>query len=129
MLDPTCSNNAYCLGRLFAVLEKLQGESIGNVNATITDRFYGAASATPAAVFASLIRKSQHHLTKLKASFSASYSKRIQEILNLLEPQSAFPSTFRLEEQGLFALGYYHQKAALYTPKDKPEDDVPADSE
>lgn len=117
MLDPTCSNNAYCLGRLFAVLEKLQGESIGSVNATITDRFYGAASATPAAVFASLIRKSQHHLAKLKGSYSASYSRRIQEILNLLDPQTAFPTTFRLEEQGLFALGYYHQKSALYTKK------------
>ena len=124
MLDPTCSNNAYCLGRLFAVLEKLQGDSIGNVNATITDRFYGAASATPAAVFASLIRKSVHHLTKLKGGFSANYSKRIQEILNLLEPDTAFPTTFRLEEQGLFALGYYHQKSALYTKKS--EDETPA---
>lgn len=129
MLDPSCSNNAYCLGRLFAVLEKLQGESIGNVNATITDRFYGSASATPAAVFASLIRKSQHHLAKLKGSFSASYSRRIQEILNLLEPETAFPTTFRLEEQGLFALGYYHQKAALYTPKEKTEDEAVAASE
>jgi CRISPR-associated protein Csd1 len=127
MLDPTCSNNAYCLGRLFAVLEKLQGEAIGNTNSTITDRFYGAASATPAAVFASLIRKSQHHLAKLKAGFSASYSKRIQEILNLLEPSTAFPTTFRLEEQGLFALGYYHQKSALYT-KDKPEVEAPAEA-
>ena len=118
MLDPTCPNNAYCLGRLFAVLEKLQGESIGNVNATITDRFYGAASATPAAVFASLIRKSQHHLAKIKGSF---YSKRIQDILNLLEPKSAFPATLRLEEQGLFALGYYHQKADLWTKKSPDE--------
>ena len=62
VLDPNCANNGYCLGRLFAVLEKLQGEAIGNPGATITDRFYGSASATPVAVFGTLMRKAQHHL-------------------------------------------------------------------
>ena len=65
MLDPSYPNNAYCLGRLFAVLEKLQADAIGSPGSTITDRFYGAASATPAAVFASLLRKAQHHIAKL----------------------------------------------------------------
>jgi CRISPR-associated protein Csd1 len=122
MLDPNCKNNAYCLGRLFAVLEKLQGEAINNPGATITDRFYGSASATPAAVFATLLRKAQHHLAKLDGPY---YAILIQQILDLLEPDNAFPSTLALEEQGLFALGYYHQKASLWRGKEKTVDVAP----
>lgn len=117
MLDPACGNNAYCLGRLFAVLEKLQGDAIGNPGATIVDRFYGAASANPATVFAPLLRKAQHHQAKLDGAY---YPRLIQEILGLL-PAEPFPSTLNLEEQGLFALGYYHQKAELWRPKPKPQ--------
>jgi CRISPR-associated protein Csd1 len=117
MLDPDCTNNAYCLGRLLAVLEKLQGDAIGNPGASIVDRFYGAASATPAAVFAPLLRKAQHHQAKLDGAY---YPRLIQEVLDLL-PAEAFPSTLNLEEQGLFALGYYHQKADLWRAKPKPQ--------
>lgn len=117
MLDPECTNTAYCLGRLFAVLEKLQGDAIGNPGASIADRFYGAASATPAVVFAPLLRKAQHHLAKLEGAY---YPRLIQEILDRL-PAEAFPSTLSLEEQGLFALGYYHQVADLWRPKTAPE--------
>ncbi|MDG3002828.1 type I-C CRISPR-associated protein Cas8c/Csd1 [Paludisphaera mucosa] len=117
MLDPECNNNAYCLGRLLAVLEKLQGDAIGTSGASIVDRFYGAASATPAVVFATLLRKAQHHQAKLAGAF---YPRLIQEILDLL-PAEAFPSTLTLEEQGLFALGYYHEKADLWRSKPKPE--------
>jgi CRISPR-associated protein Csd1 len=119
MLDPTCDNNAYCLGRLFAVLEKRQGEAIGNPGATITDRFYGAASATPVVVFGQLLRKAQHHLAKMNGPF---YSMKIQEILNRLQPRDAFPPTLSLEEQGLFALGFYHQKADLWKGKESAPD-------
>lgn len=130
MLDPSCKNNAYCLGRLFAVLEKLQADAIGSPGSTITDRFYGAASATPAAVFASLLRKAQHHTAKLGGVF---YPKMIQEILDLLEPGNAFPTTLGLEEQGLFALGFYHQKASLWRGKEKgklgPEGEAEAPSD
>jgi CRISPR-associated protein Csd1 len=122
MLDETCDNNAYCLGRLFAVLEKLQGEAIGNPGATITDRFYGAASATPVVVFGQLLRKAQHHLAKVEGHF---YSKKVQEILGLLSPHKPFPPTLSLEEQGLFAVGYYHQKADLWKPRDKTETPAP----
>jgi CRISPR-associated protein Csd1 len=118
VLDPTCDNNGYCLGRLFAVLEKLQGEAIGSPGATITDRFYGSASATPVAVFGTLIRKAQHHLAKVQGPF---YAMKLQEVLGLLRPVDAFPSSLSLEQQGLFALGYYHQKADLWKAKDKPE--------
>jgi len=118
VLDPGCTNDAYCLGRLFAVLEKLQGDAIGNPGASIADRFYGAASATPASVFAPLLRKAQHHLAKLEGAY---YPRLIQEILDLL-PAEPFPTTMALEEQGLFALGYYHQKADLWRPKPKTQD-------
>jgi len=114
MLDPNCRDNAYCLGRLFAVLEKLQADAICNTNATIADRYYGAASATPVAVFGTLIRKAQHHLGKTEGPF---YQKTIQGIVGLLEPTNAFPKTLSLEKQGLFALGYYHQRADLWTSK------------
>ncbi len=126
MLDPECTNNAYCLGRLFAVLEKLQGDAIGNPGATITDRFYGAASATPATVFAPLLRKAQHHLASLRKAqhrFAKRYPRLIRMIFDLL-PAEPFPSTLTLEEQGLFALGFYHQKADLWRKKSKPGDIV-----
>ncbi len=118
VLDPECTNNAYCLGRLFAVLEKLQGDAIGNPGASIADRFYGAASATPAAVFAPLLRKAMHHQAKLDGPY---YPRLIQEILGLL-PAEAFPTTMTLEEQGLFALGYYHQRADLWRARPRPQD-------
>jgi CRISPR-associated protein Csd1 len=116
VLDPSCRNNAYCLGQLFAVLEKLQGEAINSPNATIADRYYGAASATPAAVFGTLLRKAQHHLSKMSGPF---YAQKIQEILGLLDPENAFPGTLGLAEQGLYALGYYHQRADLWKQKEK----------
>lgn len=115
VLDESCPNNAYCLGRLFAVLEKLQGEAIGKINASIADRFYGAASATPAAVFATLLRKAQAHLRKMSGSF---YDQKIQAVMQLLNPTDAFPTSLSLPEQGLFALGYYHQRADLWKGKD-----------
>jgi len=118
VLDPECRAPAYGLGRLFAVLEKLQADAIGDPGASIADRFYGAASATPAAVFATLLRKAQHHQAKLDGAF---YPRLLQEILDLL-PAEPFPSTLTLEEQGLFALGYYHQKAELWRKKAKSED-------
>ncbi|WP_337175620.1 type I-C CRISPR-associated protein Cas8c/Csd1 [Paludisphaera sp.] len=117
VLDPECRTPAYGLGRLFAVLEKLQADAIGDPGASIADRFYGAASATPAAVFATLLRKAQHHQAKLDGAY---YPRLIQEVLDLL-PAEPFPSILTLEEQGLFALGYYHQKAELWRKKAKPE--------
>jgi CRISPR-associated protein Csd1 len=122
MLDPSCASPAYCLGRLFAILEKLQGDAIGSPGASITDRFYGAASATPAAVFGTLLRKAQHHLAKVDGPY---YAIQLQQVLDLLSPSNAFPKTLSLEEQGLFALGYYHQRAELWKRKPKADADQP----
>jgi CRISPR-associated protein Csd1 len=126
MLDESCTSPGYCLGRLFAVLEKLQADAIGKPNASIADRFYGSASATPAAVFATLLRKAQHHLSKDQCRH---HGAKIEAILKLLDPATAFPPTLGLEEQGLFALGYYHQRADLWKKKDPAagtEEPVPA---
>ncbi|MCX7719635.1 MAG: type I-C CRISPR-associated protein Cas8c/Csd1, partial [Candidatus Sumerlaeaceae bacterium] len=104
---------AYVLGRLFAVLEKAQIEAIGrDINATIKDRYFTSACASPASVFPVLLRLSQHHLAK--AEYGGALERQIQELLGLLDAQP-FPQRLTLDEQGIFVLGYYHQRAAFYT--------------
>lgn len=115
MLDEDCKTPAYRLGRLFAVLEKVQKDAT-NANTTIRDRYYGAASATPVVVFPQLLRKAPHHLAKLDSA--TYYEKLLQSICAALQPPQPFPTTLTLEEQGLFAIGYYHQVQALYTKRD-----------
>ena len=119
-LDPNRPEVAYQLGRLFAVLEKTQEDSVqGSLNATIKDRFFSAASATPAVVFPRLIRMSQHHIGKLeKAAYRVSAEKRMQEIFSQIEK---FPSHLDMQQQGLFAIGYYHQRQDFFTKKPAPE--------
>lgn len=106
---------AYVLGRLFAVLEKVQQEAIPNANATIKDRYFTSACATPASVFPVLLRLSQHHISKAEYGYVS--DRRIQDILNLLDiEKNPIPAHLSLDEQGLFVLGYYHQRAAFYVP-------------
>jgi len=112
-LNESYTHPAYVLGRLFAWLEKAQTEAIGKeVNATIKDRYFTSACAAPASVFPVLLRLSQHHLAK--AEYGGHLERKIQELLNLLDA-GPFPSRLTLEEQGIFVLGYYHQRAAFYT--------------
>ncbi|MCD6393626.1 MAG: type I-C CRISPR-associated protein Cas8c/Csd1, partial [Planctomycetes bacterium] len=84
------------------------------INATIKDRFFGAASATPKVVFPQLIRLSQHHIEK--AEYGRLYDKRIEEILCDV---TEFPAHLSLDEQSLFILGYYHQRQDFFSKKDK----------
>ncbi len=117
MLDESCPTPAYRLGRLFALLEKIQEDAI-DANATIRDRYYGAASATPVVVFPQLMRKLPHHLAKLdRATW---FEQIIEQIVDGLQPPTPFPHVLNLEEQGLFAVGYYHQRQALFTKREKP---------
>lgn len=118
MLDEKCETHGYVLGRLFAVLEKVQEDAIG-AKASIRDRFYGAASATPVVVFPQLTRKLPHHLGKLPDGAVTFFEKLIQQIMGGLRPPQPFPRTLSLEEQGLFAVGYYHQRQALFTKREK----------
>lgn len=115
-LDPNNKDRAYLLGRLFAVLERAQAEAIKKPNATIRDRFYGSASATPCAVFPVLLRLAQHHVAK------ADYGDfRDREIAAILNDVQEFPKRLGLVEQGQFALGYYHQRQHRTTNKPQEE--------
>lgn len=112
---------AYRLGRLFATLERIQEQAQPGINATIRDRYYGAASTTPVAVFTTLLRLKNAHLKKLSDSFTGYFEKLISEILAPLDPVNGFPRQLSLPEQGQFALGYYHQRQAFFTKKTAPE--------
>ncbi len=115
-LDPDRTEPAYHLGRLFAELEKTQEDAQPGINATIKDRYFGSASATPGSVFPRLIRLCQHHLGKLEKGSQTYHEKRIQAIMDRLDD---FPSHLGLRDQGLFAIGYYHQRQDLFTKKSK----------
>jgi len=111
-LDVERTDVAYRLGRMFAVLEKTQADALGgDVNATVRDRFYASASATPRTVFPRLMRTYQHHLAKLSTGQKINREKLVQEIF---DPLDGFPARFDLSDQGLFAIGYYHQTRAFY---------------
>ena len=103
-LDMTNANPAYLCGRLLAVLEDIQRAAIPGAKATIVDRFFGTASSAPASVFGRLMRGAQPHLSKLERDNHGAYM-RLQRSLE------SITRTLTLEEQGLFSLGYYHQRA------------------
>jgi CRISPR-associated protein Csd1 len=105
-LDRTNSNIAYRLGRLFAVLERVQEAAVPGVGTTIRERFYGAASTTPVTVFAQLMKLKNHHLAKLDRGLAIYYERLLGEIVDGI---AAFPSHLTLADQGGFAIGYYHQ--------------------
>ncbi len=123
MLDETNAQPAYLLGRLFAVLEGLQAAAQPGINATIGDRYYGAASTAPVTAFPRLIGLSRHHLGKLrrdKPGVAINLDRSMTAVLGHF-PAQRFPSVFSMEEQGLFAIGYYHQRQALFTKHTKEE--------
>jgi CRISPR-associated protein Csd1 len=104
---------AYLLGRLFAVLEKAQQEAIGDMNASIKDRYFTSACASPKTVFPTLLRLSQHWISKAEYGYAS--DKRIEKIMNLLDIENTpFASHLTLDEQGIFVLGYYHQRTAFF---------------
>jgi CRISPR-associated protein Csd1 len=115
-LNEKATQPAYLLGRLFAVLENVQQEAIGDVNASIKDRYFTSACASPASIFPVLLRLSQHHIPNAKHGRSS--DRRIEEILNLLDVEkNPIPAHLTLDEQGVFILGYYHQRADFYVPR------------
>jgi CRISPR-associated protein Csd1 len=120
-LDASNTDRAYLLGRLFAAIEKLQIVAAGrgkDLNATIRDRYYGSASTTPAAAFGSLLKLSMHHASKTRDNGLGVLAERAKsEVMEKL-PAERFPRTLGLDEQGLFAVGYYHQRAELFRPRE-----------
>jgi CRISPR-associated protein Csd1 len=122
-LDPDNPSAAYQLGRLFAVLEAAQYAALGRVNASIADRFYGAASATPARVFGPLLRGARTHIADAQRRNQGFWiTPRLEQIVGRLPAE--LPRTMRLEDQGRFAIGYYHERAfrpATPTPEAEQE--------
>lgn len=112
-------SKAYVTGRLFAVLEKIQQDAIGSEQ-TIASKYFGAASTTPKAIMGLLIRNAQYHLTKLRSE-NRGWAIRVDEKLGLILEKITddFPTTLKLTEQAEFALGYYHEKQQLWSPKKK----------
>ncbi len=114
-LDANQTSVGYQLGRLFAVLEKIQEEANRGINATIRERFYGAACATPVTVFANLLRLKNHHLAKIENKGRVvNFERLLGEIMSHL---SDFPAHLNLHQQGLFSIGYYHQRQTFFTAK------------
>ncbi len=102
---------AYQCGRLLAVIEEIQRAALPGVNTTVVDRFYGTASSAPMSVFPRLLRGARPHLARLERDQHGTWSvleRRLEEVQTRL---TAFPRVLTLEDQGLFALGYYHQRA------------------
>ncbi len=112
--DPDNKSEAYQLGRLFYVLEAAQRAALGRVNASIADRYYGAASSTPARVFGPLLRGLRNHVSDArKRNFGGWIEPRVAEIMSHLPPD--LPKTLSLEDQGRFAVGYYHERGTRPT--------------
>jgi len=119
-LTPTYQGIAYQLGRLMAVYAAIQTDALGSdLGAGVLQRYYASASASPALVIGKLAQLSQHHLSKLSNGGSVGktvrYSKLLQEIYSNIH--QTVPTTLSLMQQSEFALGYYHQRAALFAPK------------
>lgn len=114
-LDPGNTNIGYSLGRLFAALEKIQEEANPGINATIRDRFYGSASSTPVAAFPYLMKLKNHHLSKLENRGRAVNLEKI--IGDIMDGITDFPANLSLQDQGRFAIGYYHQRQDFFTKK------------
>jgi CRISPR-associated protein Csd1 len=114
-LDLENPDPAYRLGRLFAVLERAQEWASPGLNATIRDRYYGAASTTPLAVFPRLLALKNHHVAKIDGTGRRIWVERT--IGEITDGIAAIPAHLALPAQGAFAIGYYHQRQSFFTPK------------
>ncbi len=119
MLDDKNTNQGYLCGRLFAVLDKIQGDANGQHS--IKERYMNAASSTPAAVFATILNLSSHHSEKLTEGKKIFFEKIKQEIVEKISADG-FPSHLDLQDQGRFFVGYYHQMQDFYTTKNSEQE-------
>lgn len=119
-LNERSESTPYVLGRLFAVLEKLQMDANPGIKATIRDRYFASASTNPANVFPIVLRLSQHHVKKLPSEGAKiHYDRMIGELMGRI--QESLPTRLSLQDQGVFYLGYYHQRQAFFKGKKEEE--------
>ena len=116
-LNPDSTSIPYTLGRLFSVLEDIQSSANSGINATIKDKFFNSASATPSRIFPTLIDLAQKHLRKLEKGQRIFHDKQLTELIAKLGED--FPDRMSLPQQGAFQLGYYHQTQARYQKKEE----------
>jgi len=113
-LNDKAENKAYVLGRLFAALEKAQKDANQGIKTTIKDRYFTSACANPALTFPVLLKLSNHHISKAEYGFKN--ENKIEEIMQLFNvEENPFPKNLTLEEQGIFILGYYHQRNKFFS--------------
>ena len=126
-MDPNNASEGYVLGRLLAVLERIQQEAIGDVNASVIDRYFSGASASPKTVFVRLLKNSRHHVGKLRGDAGKGgivflLDRLVDELADRFNPkQNGFPSHLNLEQQGLFVLGYHQMRKWLWMSKEERE--------
>jgi len=117
-LDTTNTDIGYRLGRLFAIVENIQDEAVPGANATVRDRFFSSASATPGRAFPVILKNAQHGLAKIRKAnpgWAVNLDKKLQEILDGIEASTGFPASLNMERQGMFILGYYQQRQDRFT--------------
>ena len=126
-MDPINPSEGYTLGRLMAVLERMQQAAIGDVNASIVDRYFSGASANPKTVFVRLLKNTRHHVSKAKdddrsAGLVFLLDKLVDELASQFDPKhNGFPAYLDLEQQGLFVLGYHQMRKWLWMSKEERE--------
>jgi CRISPR-associated protein Csd1 len=126
-MDPGNNSEGYTLGRLMAVLERLQQAALGNVNASLVDRYFSGASATPKSAFVRLLRNARHHVSKACGNPQSSgiaflLDRLIDDLAGRFSPERAgFPAHLDLEQQGLFVLGYHQMRHWLWMNNEERE--------
>jgi CRISPR-associated protein Csd1 len=124
-MDPNNSSEGYALGRLMAVLERIQQEALGN--ASIIDRYFSGASATPTSVFVRLLRNARHHVSKARddphrGGIVFRLDRLVDELAGRFNPaRNGFPAHLDLEQQGLFVLGYHQMRHWLWMNNEERE--------
>lgn len=116
-LNEESTSTPYRLGRLFAVLEKTQSDTNRELKSTITSKYFSSASTTPAVVFPVLLKLAQHHIAKSDWGFKSN-----QAIEDIMIGIDEFPAYLNLEDQGLFMIGYYHQRKEFFKKKERSEE-------
>lgn len=113
-------STAYLCGRLMAVYTAIQSEAMPEVNVGIAERYYAAAMGSPGLVIGKLSQLSQYHLAKLSRGGAIRYEKILTEIYEGMGDQD-IPNALTMMQQTEFALGYYQQKAEIYSGKKEEE--------